>query len=107
MGSVGDGGGAPVDPLAGVVAIGSGDGAGLSGSATADGTSSADATGTAAKAGLTKSSGGGSSDWRKAVPVAYTGSPIPTSSTLALLALLAMMIVPIGAGILRSRRRND
>ncbi len=107
LGSVGDGGGAPVDPLAGVVAIGSGDGAGLSGSATADGTSSADATGTAAKAGLTKSSGGGSSDWRKAVPVAYTGSPIPTSSTLALLALLAMMIVPIGAGILRSRRRND
>jgi hypothetical protein len=54
-----------------------------------------------------KSSGGGSTDWRKAVPVAYTGSSIPTSSTFALLALLAIMAVPIGAGILRSRRRND
>ena len=104
-GSVGDGGAAPVDPLAGVTSIGAG--GGPAGSTTADGATAGDGTGTAAKAGSTKSSGGGSTDWRQAVPVAYTGSSIPTSSTVALLALLAIMVVPIGAGILRSRRRND
>ena len=104
-GSVGDGGAAPVDPLAGVTSIGAG--GGPAGSTTAGGATATDATGAAAVAGSVKSSGGGSTDWRKAVPVAYTGSSIPTSSTVALLALLAVMVVPIGAGILRSRRRND
>jgi len=104
QGSVGDGGGAPVDPLAGVSAIGGGVSA--DGTATVDGTSAGGASTGAAKAGSVKASGGGSTDWRKAVPVAYTGSSIPTTSTLALLALLAIMIIPIGAGILRSRRRN-
>jgi len=104
-GSVGDGGGAPVDPLAGVSAIGGGVSA--DGTATVDGTSAGGASTGAAKAGSVKASGGGSTDWRKAVPVAYTGSSIPTTSTLALLALLAIMIIPIAFGVVRSRRRND
>jgi phosphate transport system substrate-binding protein len=105
-GSVGDGGGAPVDPLAGVTSIGSGGGPAAAGTS-ADGTATGGAAGGAAKAGAVKASGGGSTDWRKAVPVAYTGSSIPTTSTLALLALLAIMIIPIAFGVVRSRRRND
>ena len=105
QGSVGDGGGAPPDPLAGVASIGAG--TEIAGSGSSDGTGAAGAVGAAAsKVGAAKSSGGGSADWRKAVPVAYTGSSIPTSSTLALLALLAIMIAPIAVGIVRSRRRN-
>jgi len=104
-GSVGDGGGAPVDPLAGVTSIGSGGGP-AAGGTSADATATGGAPGGAAKAGAVKASGGGSTDWRKAVPVAYTGSSIPTTSTLALLALLAIMIIPIAFGVVRSRRRN-
>ncbi len=105
QGSVGEGGGAPADPLAGVTSIGSGAGPAASGTS-ADGTTAGGATGGAVKTGATKAAGGGSTDWRKAVPVAYTGSSIPTTSTFALLALLAIMIIPISAGIVRSRRRN-
>ena len=106
QGSVGDGGGAPTDPLAGVTSIGSGGGP-AAGGTSADGTATGGASGGAAKAGAVKASGGGSTDWRKAVPVAYTGSSIPTTSTLALLALLAIMVIPIAFGVVRSRRRND
>jgi len=105
-GSVGEGGGSPVDPLAGVTSIGSGGGP-AAGGTSADATATGGAPGGAAKAGAVKASGGGSTDWRKAVPVAYTGSSIPTTSTLALLALLAIMIIPIAFGVVRSRRRND
>ena len=104
-GSVGDGGGSPPDPLAGVTSIGAGVG-GVAGSTTA----SADATSTAAAngtAGATKSAGGGSTDFRKATPVAYAGPTIPTSNTVALLVLLAVMVLPLGFGIFRSRRKSD
>lgn len=98
-GSVGDGGGSPPDPLAGVTKIGGGvvstAGAGAAGTAAA-GTS-----------GATKSAGGGSTDWRKATPVAYTGPSIPTSNILALLLLLLVMFLPIGFGIFRSRRKSE
>ncbi len=98
-GSVGDGGGSPPDPLAGVTEIGAGGVASTSGSA---------ATGAAAgTAGATKSAGGGSTDWRKATPVAYAGPSIPTSNIVALLLLLLVMFLPIGFGIFRSRRKSE
>lgn len=98
-GSVGEGGGSPPDPLAGVVAIGGGqDSTGAGGSAITSGTG--------ATGGATKAVGGGSTDWRKATPIAYSGPSIPTSNTLALVVLLLVMVVPIGFGILRSRRKS-
>ncbi|CAB4584038.1 unannotated protein [freshwater metagenome] len=98
-GSVGDGGGSPPDPLAGVTQIGGG----------VASTAGAGATATAAAgtSGATKSAGGGSTDWRKATPVAYTGPSIPTSNILALLLLLLVMFLPIGFGIFRSRRKSE
>ena len=99
-GSVGEGGSSPPDPLAGLASIGAGGG----------GVVAAAATDTAAAptgaAGATKSAGGGSTDWRKATPVAYTGPSIPTSNVLALVLLLVVMVLPLGFGIFRSRRRS-
>lgn len=100
-GSVGEGGGSPPDPLAGVTAIGTG--GGVSGATATD---TAVAGGSAGAAGATKSVGGGSSDVRKATPVAYAGPSIPTSNTIALVVLLAVMVVPIGFGIFRSRQKS-
>ena len=97
-GSVGDGGGSPPDPLAGVASIG--DVAGGIGASTTDATGA----GAAGASGVTKSAGGGSTDWRKATPVAYTGPSIPTSNSLALVLLLVVMLIPLGFGIFRSRK---
>lgn len=98
-GSVGEGGGSPPNPLAGITRIGE-----LAGGANTEAT---DATGTAAgTSGATKSAGGGSTDWRKATPVAYTGPSIPTSNTLALVLLLVVMVIPLGFGIFRSRKKS-
>ena len=96
-GSVGEGGGSPPDPLAGVASIG--DVAGGIGATTTD-------AGAAGAAGATKSAGGGSTDWRKATPVAYTGPSIPTSNSLALVLLLVVMLLPLGFGIFRSRKKS-
>jgi hypothetical protein len=63
--------------------------------------------GAAGAAGATKSAGGGSTDWRKATPVAYTGPSIPTSNSLALVLLLFVMVIPLGFGIFRSRKKSD
>ena len=100
-GSVGEGGGSPPDPLAGVTAIGAGGGV-----AGATATDTAVAGASAGAAGATKSVGGGSTDVRKATPVAYAGPAIPTSNTIALVVLLAVMVVPIGFGIFRSRQKS-
>ena len=99
-GSVGEGGGSPPNPLAGITRIGE-----LAGGANTEAT---DATGTAVAgtSGATKSAGGGSTDWRKATPVAYTGPSIPTSNTLALVLLLVVMVIPLGFGIFRSRKKS-
>ena len=99
-GSVGEGGGSPPNPLAGITRIGE-----LTGG---DSGAAIDSAGTAAVAtsGATKSAGGGSTDWRKATPVAYTGPSIPTSNTLALVLLLVVMVIPLGFGIFRSRRKS-
>ena len=98
-GSVGEGGGSPPDPLAGLASIGAG-GGGVVAAAAAD--TAAAPTGAA---GATKSAGGGSTDWRKATPVAYSGPSIPTSNIVALVLLLIVMMLPLGFGIFRSRRR--
>ena len=100
-GSVGEGGGSPPDPLAGVTSIGDIRGDGTTATAEAAATASS-SSGTA-----TKSAGGGSTDWRKATPVAYTGPSIPTSNSLALVLLLVVMVIPLSFGIFRSRRRPD
>jgi phosphate transport system substrate-binding protein len=100
-GSVGEGGGSPPDPLAGIAEIGAGGVASATGSATGSGA------GAAGTAGATKSAGGGSTDWRKATPVAYSGPAIPTSNTIALIVLLFVMVLPIGVGIFRSRRKSE
>jgi len=99
-GSVGEGGGSPPDPLAGITSIG--DVAGGIGATTTDVTGA----GAAGGAGATKSAGGGSTDWRKATPVAYTGPSIPTSNSLALVLLLFVMVIPLGFGIFRSRKKS-
>ena len=101
-GSVGEGGGSPPDPLAGITSIGDVGGGAIS----AAGAAGASATASGAT-GAAKSAGGGSGDWRKATPVAYTGPSIPTSNTLALVLLLIVMIMPIGFGIFRSRRKAN
>jgi len=98
-GSVGEGGGSPPDPLAGLASIGGG---GPVAGATAATDATAAATGVA---GATKSAGGGSTDWRKATPVAYTGPSIPTSNVVALVLLLVVMVLPLGFGVFRARRR--
>lgn len=102
-GSVGEGGGSPPDPLAGITAIGD---TGAGSVATGATTEASGATPTGA-AGATKAVGGGSTDWRKATPVAYTGPSIPTSNTFALVLLLVLMVVPLGFGIFRTRRRTE
>ena len=101
QGSVGEGGGAPPDPLAGVTSIGTGTGS--LDSTTVEGGAAGGASG---KEVTVKSSGGGSSDWRKAVPVAYAGASIPSSNTEALLALLVIMAAPMAWSAVRSRRRK-
>lgn len=102
-GSVGEGGGSPPDPLAGITAIGD---TGAGSVATGATTEASGATATGA-AGATKAAGGGSTDWRKATPVAYTGPSIPTSNTFALVLLLVLMVVPLAFGIFRTRRRTE
>lgn len=94
-GSVGEGGGAPPDPLAGVTSIGGGDAP--TGEAA---TASATATGTK------KSTSGGSTDWRTAAPIAYTGPFVPTTNSLALIAFLLLLVLPLAAGFVHLRRRN-
>ena len=102
-GSVGEGGESPKDPLAGVDRIG--DGAGIVGSD--DGSALGDGAGGAVGPdGVVLSSGGGSTDWRRASPVAYAGQPLSTSSPWMVAALLALVIVPVGIGTLRARRRR-
>ena len=98
-GSVGEGGGSPPDPLAGLASIGGG------GGPVAGATAATDATAATGVAGATKSAGGGSTDWRKATPVAYTGPSIPTSNVVALVLLLVVMVLPLGFGVFRARRR--
>jgi hypothetical protein len=86
--------------LAGITSIG--DVAGGIGATTTDATGA----GAAGAAGATKSAGGGSTDWRKATPVAYSGPSIPTSNSLALVLLLFVMVIPLGFGIFRSRKKS-
>lgn len=96
-GSVGDGGTPPPNPFDGIDAIGAaGGGAGDTG-----------ATGTGAGAGKggTTSSGGGSTEWRRAAPVAYAGPSIAAANPWALIALLAIMGLPLGVGAVIARRR--
>jgi phosphate transport system substrate-binding protein len=132
-GSLGKGAGSPADPLANVApqgaaagangpagkgaaagsgaAKGSGAGSGtITPGATATGTQSAlsanvDQAGVAGSA--TKSAGGGSTDYRKASPVAYArpGPPsLPSTLLLAFLALIALP--PLVVGALRWRRNR-
>jgi phosphate transport system substrate-binding protein len=99
-GSVGEGGGSPPNPFEGITRIGDVAGGANAGAADATGT------GAAGTPGATKSAGGGSTDWRKATPVAYSGPSIPTSNTLALVLLLVVMVIPLGFGIFRSRKKS-
>ena len=103
-GSVGDGGAPPPDPLAGVVSIGDGSGV-IAGASTAGGDATAVAT--SGEASATKSAGGGSADWRKATPVAYVGPAIPSSSSLGLVVLVGLMLVPMLFGVVRFRGRRS
>lgn len=99
-GSVGEGGGSPPDPLADVTSIGGG-------AVIVDGDpAGATATGAAAGRGAVKAAAGGSTDWRTASPVAYVGPSISTSSTMGLLVLLAIVVVPAGLGFVHIRRRR-
>ncbi len=93
-GSVGDGGAPPPDPIKNVDAIGGG-------SADAGSASS----GGAGRGGSVSSSGGGSTDWRRATPVAYAGPTIAASNPWALLGLLALMAAPLVIGGIVARRR--
>ncbi len=101
-GSVGEGGGSPPDPLAGVTSVGGG-GAGLA--VSGDGAAGAGSGSGSARTGA-KAAGGGSVDWRAAAPVAYTGGRIPTSSPLGLLVLIAIMVVPLALGFIHVRRQR-
>ncbi|NCY16648.1 MAG: phosphate ABC transporter substrate-binding protein [Actinobacteria bacterium] len=99
-GSVGDGGTPPVDPIADVDSIGGG--------ATdlgADGGTGA--AGGGAGKGTAVSSGGGSTDWRRASPVAYVGPSVASSSPIAVAGLVAVMVLPIVIGSLLARRRRS
>lgn len=96
-GSVGEGATPPPNPFDGVDSIGALGGADSTG-----------AGGGAAGAGQggTVSSGGGSTDWRRATPVAYAGPAIASSNAWALLGLLAIMAIPLVVGAVVSRRRS-
>jgi phosphate transport system substrate-binding protein len=104
-GSVGEGGESPPDPLAGIDSIG--DGAGIGGTGDGDGAALGDGAGGAVGPdGVVLSSGGGSTDWRRASPVAYAGQSLSTSSPWMVIALLLLVIVPVAVGALRARRRQ-
>jgi phosphate transport system substrate-binding protein len=102
-GSVGDGGTPPADPLAGVVSIGGGSDVIAGASSTGGETPTGEAT---TRSTATKSAGGGSTDWKAAAPVAYVGPAIPSSGSIALLVLVALMLVPMFFGAVRMRGRR-
>jgi phosphate transport system substrate-binding protein len=116
-GNLGDGSAPPADPLANVASIGGGSDGASSGAAGGDAavsTASAATAGGAAASGVTgkagstvKSAGGGSTDWRDAKPVAYVrgGKTSDSTSSMPLLALLAVLALPpIIAAATRRRR---
>jgi phosphate transport system substrate-binding protein len=113
-GNLGVDSGSPTDPLANVQSLagaGGGDNAAASNAASSANAATAAAQNTAAagtgKAGAIKAVGGGSTDVRNAAPVAYTRPGLPGTSSLPLLAFLAVLAVPpIVVGVRRLRRRD-
>ena len=103
-GAVGEGGGSPVDPLANIDSIGGG-GASSGGTAATGTEAAGGVTGAATKTGA-RSAGGGSTDWRKAAPIAYSGPPIETSNIWMVVGLLAIMAVPVVFGLVRFGRKG-
>jgi phosphate transport system substrate-binding protein len=111
-GSLGEGSGSPPDPLAQVADLSgsagvaaAADASASTGAAAGTGAAASTATGSKVSASGVKAVGGGSTDWRDASPVAYTRPGLPSSSTLPLLAFLALLTVPpILLGIRRLRR---
>ena len=114
-GNLGADSSSPQDPLANVTSIGGDTGGSRSGSSGTDPAvqaagpvANAAGVGAAGKAGsAAKSAGGGSSDWRSAAPVAYTRPGLPSTSSLPLMAFLAVLALPpIVVGVRRLRRRD-
>jgi hypothetical protein len=113
-GNLGADSGSPTDPLAAVQSLagaGGNDNAAASGAASAANAATAAAQNSAAsgtgKPGAIKAVGGGSTDFRNAAPVAYTRPGLPGTSSLPLLAFLAVLAVPpIVVGVRRLRRRD-
>jgi phosphate transport system substrate-binding protein len=113
-GNLGVGSGSPPDPLANVGSLGGGGGgaadAAAAAAASTAGTgpqAAAANAGTGKAGGSTKAVGGGSKDWRNAAPVAYTRPGVGPTSTLPLLAFLAVLTVPpIVLGVRRLRRKD-
>ena len=118
-GSLGSDASSPQDPLGGALqsaASGGGGGGAANGGAggggstaeQAAGATGAQAAASAGKAGSSvKSAGGGSADTRSARPVAYTRPGLPATSSLPLVAFLALITVPpVVIGIRRLRRRD-
>jgi phosphate transport system substrate-binding protein len=96
-------------------ANGTGTDANGSGSGSTDSTTDASGAGTggdaatadaAGRSGAGKSAGGGSTDWKKSVPVVYAQSAIPGSMLPAIALLLALGIPVVAASVNRRRRRT-
>jgi phosphate transport system substrate-binding protein len=113
-GGQGQGAASPHDPTAGVASEGPGPGSGRSsaGAASAAGTSVSNAGGTTQTAvagttnGTTAAQGTGrSSDTLPAQPVVLTGTSLPTSSWIPLLALLLAIAIPAAIFSVHRRRR--
>lgn len=65
------------------------------------------APGVVGRAGSTQQAGGGSTEFREAQPVSYTGSDTPPLGSAPALVLLALVTVPPMAWAIRRRRRRD
>jgi phosphate transport system substrate-binding protein len=79
-----------------------------SGSSSATDSTTASATAAGKSGGQAKSAGGGSDSYRALEPVAYNRPGLPSTSTLPLLAFLALLTVPpVVFGIRRLRRKDS
>ena len=121
-GSLGSGASSPKDPLVDVASLGSGGGGssggggdaggGGGGSAAASGGDAAAAStgsgssGAAAVNGKTRAVGGGSTSWRAVAPVAYARPSPPGPAPWTLVALVAVVLIPLAVAGGVSRRRD-